>query len=90
MRQGYRSSSPFECMLFRLIVVGCVLVGLIGGTGVVAADSHDNAKACPEDGNPSNGLESSVTNSKGVSLSALAGVNQAYESAECETRLETP
>lgn len=77
-------------MLFRLIVVGCVLVGLIGGMGVVSADSNDNAKACPEDGNPSNGLEKSVAGSEGKSLNALAGVNQAYKNVGCDTRLDPP
>jgi D-aminopeptidase len=71
----------------RLVAVSFALIVLLGATGVVVADGHDSGKACPEEGNPSEGLEQSVTSSEGESLHAVKGVNQAFESVGCKTRL---
>ena len=74
-------------MLARLVLVGVVLIAAISGVGVVSADAPTNAKACPEDGNPSQGLVKSVAASDGKSLNAAQGVNQSYESVGCDTVL---
>ncbi len=74
-------------MFTRLIVVGFVTVALMAGVGVVMAGSSDKAKACPEDGNPSEGLEKSTIASEWKSLNAAKGVNQAYGSVGCEASL---
>lgn len=74
-------------MLTRVVLVGVVLIATMGGVGVVSADSHTTGNACPEDGNPSQGLVKSVTASDGNALNAVAGVNQAYDSVGCDTTL---
>ena len=71
----------------RFVLISIVIIGLVGGIGTAAADTPENAKACPEAGNPSNGLVQSVISSNGNSLHAIRGVNQAFESVGCETRL---
>ena len=72
-------------MFKRAIIVGVLLLALISGAGVVSADSPTTGNACPEDGNPSNGLVQSVSASDGQSLNAAQGVNQAYESVGCDS-----
>lgn len=72
-------------MFRRTVIVGMLLLALISGAGVVSADSHSTGVACPEDGNPSNGLVQSVSASDGQSLNAVQGVNQAYESVGCDS-----
>lgn len=74
-------------MFTRLAMTLFVLMALVGGTGVATADTSDNARACPEDGNPSKGLQTSVTASDWKSLNAAEGVNQAYESVGCDASL---
>lgn len=74
-------------MFKRTLLVGVLLIALLSGAGVVSADSPTTGNACPEDGNPSNGLVQSVSASDGQSLNAIQGVNQAYESVGCDTVL---
>lgn len=74
--------------MIRSIVALLLLVAVLGGAGVVSADSSDNAKACPENGNPSVGLVVSTGASDGQSLNAIPGVNTAFENVGCDTRLD--
>ena len=74
-------------MFVRIVVAIFVASALLSGVGLVSADTPEQAKACPEDGNPSVGLEKSVAASNGQSLSAVAGINTAFASVGCETRL---
>ena len=66
----------------QLVVAGFLIALLLGGSGVVVADSHH--KACPNE-NPGKGLERSTTASGGTSLTnALYGISQAVDSVECD------
>ena len=73
--------------LGRVIIAVALIVALVGGAGIAAADGEDNSgKECPEE-NPNEGREHASGTGHERST---GGFLEAYESTECATEATAP